>query len=75
MIKKINLLSAVKLAERNNTPIEVARLEGQEDKLSEYTTVFPNGTYTKTLLLDVPKITSRKSIYELDLRSQDWVLI
>lgn len=75
MIRKVNLLFAIKLAEKNNSRVEVARPDSQEDVLRVYTTVYPDGTYTETLLLDVPKITPRKSIYELDLRSQDWVLI
>lgn len=76
MIKKVSLLFAVKLAEKNNSCIEVARPDLQDTELKSFITIYPDGTFTETVMnYSDLETTPRESIYELDLRSQDWVLI
>ncbi|UXY92377.1 hypothetical protein [Proteus phage RP7] len=76
MIRKVNLLFAIKLAEKNGSGIEVAKPELQDTELKSFITVYPDGTFTETVMnYSEIESTTRKSIYELDLRSQDWVLI
>lgn len=76
MIKKVSLLFAVKLAEKNNSRVEVARPDLQDTELKSFITIYPDDTFTETVMnYSDLETTPRKSIYELDLRSQDWVLI